>query len=510
MQRAWIPFIGFTSLLFMLLYLNAPLLMDDFWFLGNDPLSSDRWADVRRIMAERWPTESFRFGNFLVPALVLAVPKWIHALVTSLFIFWLLYSTPLLAGCRGGSTRGWLLAGAIVLCLPWYDFMFSTAFSANYVWALSLCSFALMMFLGSFGPSQPRGRRLWGACVLIILAGWCHEGMSLPMGCGCAAYLLMRLRGASRNTWIYTLCFVAGMLLMIVSPAFWNRADVTESNFLKYTLREALIMAAPGLSFYVPYLALFGASLALPAVRRRILAERGALPFLVMILVGTGVSLGIYFLYFKGPRQAMFPQWFSLIGLAYLSRFYAVTLGRAARICIDTAIAVIVSVNLIAAIMIQRKLTAEAAEITRLFRESPDGTVYYDNIPTRVDLSMLKSSVRQFNERVPMTFFSYHNAQGADKMLKLLPSALADFDTSLATPSRLTPGGYLYGSLIVTSPDNGGDDTAVITLVSPDGTETASRFRQLGFTDRAGNQWLLIIPHASTFDPTLRIADFHF
>lgn len=75
----------------------------------------------------------------------------------------------------GGAMLG---AAATWIAFPWYDYMQSLDFQANYVWTTVLVVFALMLADGICTASR---RRYLFAAVAVFFAGAMHEGFTLPL-----------------------------------------------------------------------------------------------------------------------------------------------------------------------------------------------------------------------------------------------------------------------------------------------------------------------------------------
>jgi hypothetical protein len=139
-----------------------------------------------------------------------------------------------------------------------------------------------------------------------------------------------------------------------------------------------------------------------------------------------------------------------------------------------------------------------------MYEESADGVIYFDNMLPHLSGSLFKSSMRQFNERVPLTDFSkYH---GGEKMLRILPEKLRGFSPSRAKASGKLPGGYIYNGCFVVA---GNVEIATNYLIwQPEGgKEIASRFKSSEFSDEGGNEWRLLTPHFRTLGDKRDIVD---
>lgn len=96
--------------------------------------------------------------------------------------------------------------------------------SFNYLWTAT----AVMLFLLYF--YRAKDRRLQAVdilvCPLALLAGWTHEGLTLPLSAGFVLWMAAgRRRALSGAAFPAVSCFVVGTLLCVFSPGTMNRAD---------------------------------------------------------------------------------------------------------------------------------------------------------------------------------------------------------------------------------------------------------------------------------------------
>lgn len=106
-----------------------------------------------------------------------------------------------------GSAFTWLL-GAIV-----------------YLWALVFTMSFLIML--RWLKDKPFNWKFLPLIVLSFFAGWSHEAIALPLSLSFALYLFLHRENIFHRTGTYCmLAYVAGMLMIISSPALWSRANI--------------------------------------------------------------------------------------------------------------------------------------------------------------------------------------------------------------------------------------------------------------------------------------------
>lgn len=165
-------------------------------------------------------------------------------------------------------------------------------------------------------------------------------------------------------------------------------------------------------------------------------------------------------------------------------------------------------VHLVAAIQLQRELMAQFRQVESLFTASGDGQVYMDLMQPHPDMSLYKTTVRQFNEKVPREMFSRYYDQSGHKSLTILPERLSGFKVGAGEPLRSAQGLYLFKGCIVALPDDSStSDTGHLTLVTTEGTTISSRYRGQLFKTAGGDTCRLITPHAVLINPAITITD---
>lgn len=95
----------------------------------------------------------------------------------------------------------------------------------TYLWALvmTMCFLFMLRWL----QNRNMNWKLIPLIPLSFLMGWTHEAIALPLSVACFLYLVIH-----RNKFFFKaknycmLAYILGMLMIVISPALWNRADV--------------------------------------------------------------------------------------------------------------------------------------------------------------------------------------------------------------------------------------------------------------------------------------------
>lgn len=371
-----------------LLYAVSPCNFDDFWFTPENWDGMGPWQKIAAcfdLSFERCThTDSGRFVNFTC-APFLAPPRWIFGIFMALCLWLTTRFMDWMAGCGYRSLRLWLILAAFVFILPWYDYMLSTIFALNYVWSsviiLSAYYFILRSVSGkSYGPVASAMIGL-----LCFVAGWAHEGLSIPLVCGTVlAFLILRKRPGKRMA-IYLTCLCLG-ILMIVSSSL-RRAAAGEFGYGRFAPFELAAHLAMSNLMAVVYALLLIVTAASARLRSRYRELSGTARFVAVSCAGAvAAGIAINFAVYVSPRTGWGVQLFGIIGSAALLPIFRFGFlkNRIVRFCVALTLAGAVLFNLTAALREQTELSREAREIVRIYTSGTDGVVFYDNIKPKL------------------------------------------------------------------------------------------------------------------------------
>lgn len=496
--------VAIVALLFVIIYAFSPLEADDYWFLEGTQGMSHGWQmflTACDTMKERWLTDTGRLGNIINPLFLALLPKWVFNVISGVAVFLMISFGCRLASVAPGSLRSYLLLAAIIFCYPWYDYLFCITFGINYVWGMALTLMAACYLL----RPQSSGLSIALISLLCFVAGWMHEGFGVPLSCGGVAVAVLRyFRHTLRRDYIIKLCSLGiGSLMICFSPVFWNRAENAVSNIYKFPLKEMIMQIGPGVAIFIAFIALLALVFSCRQWREKLLKSPGGVEKTLFFTVVLIVSLAVMIKYYNGPRTGAGVVMFASIGIIWLSRFMAIRLPGILRNLSNAVLTIAVILNLGYAAYAQKNLLREYSEVVTLFTASPSGTIYYDLTYPKADLSLFKTTVRQFHERIPKRQLAWYLDK--DKKMVILPKALEGLDAAnVKAASR--EGFYLYNGYIVMDPAIDLDSPQISVNV-PGNNKVLTRFRSDPFHDDAGKEWVFIMPHIQTLDEYLRISD---
>lgn len=490
---------GLIALMLTLLLSYVPLALDDLWFLkgvSGEP-GWHKFAGACGVLAERLYTDTGRLGNLISPLFLALFPKIIFNILSGLFFFLFVEGLRRLAQVRAGGLWSWLILLFCTLGLPWYDFLVIVTYSLNYLWAGTAAVWAACFLLRP--PSDKR--RYIPALAVCFIAGWMHEGFGIPLSA--ASLVLWFTRHGSRRMRYLSMAAMAGTLMTALSPAIWLRLGY-QSFGKDYPFTEALVHFGP---LFI-LLALFLLMLLLSRMGR-LRRDGTPLPtfrvlfFLVYVVVATAIALKFY----CGPRTTMSPLLFAFAGtVAIGASLPAPRVPRALRWTAVSLLMALLVAHMSAAIARQKVLKEEFDRIVRMFGTSPDGVIYADLLPAGIDLSLYKTTARQFHEVTPRHLFSSYYNHGDGRLLMLLPSRLKDFVPCGKDACASMPGVYISQGLIVALPGLI-EDGATVELTDAAGHARMSRVRVQTFRGADGHAYDYVVPHLRSFDPGFDIRD---
>lgn len=502
-RQFFVSIVVITGILFAILISLTPPGADDLLFFlpakGHVP-GFDLWDAMVEDFPRIWQTQSGRLGNFIAMPFLYLMPKWIFGSITGIFVTVLILLSCRLTVSRYGSIVSWLLYATIVFALPWYDYLPLVTYAVNYVWAATAVTATALCFL-NIDRYNKSATIL--SCILGFAAGWIHEGFGAPLCAGLVLAIVLNLRRITLRQILLFLCTVFGTCVTFLSPVFWSRS-MRESNFLlKFTYKEAVMQIGPAMLFLT----------ALLLIIIVVVSKRGGIKKMIksvpeMIFVGaTAASVVIFLKYYTGPRTGTPSILYSALGCAYFlsSHFRHINLKSGIVALIGIVVGLFGIIHLVYADVAQSRLSKEYEEVTILYQQSEDGTFYYDLTYPKVDLSLFKTSVRQFHEKVPKEFMRMYFSPEHDMVI--LPTAMQGFSPEKAVKSELTPSALIFKGWIVLPDSIGLDSFSRIHILTEDGKYISSRFRKDRFKDEIGRNFILVTPHVKVLDPSIKLRD---
>lgn len=502
-SRFFLCIASLTGVLIAILVSLTPPGADDLLFLlpakGHEP-GLELWSMMTGELDRIWETQSGRLGNFLaMPALYL-LPKWVTGVITGSLTTLIIILACRITGTVKGSVVSWLIYATIVLAYPWYDFLTLTTYAINYIWAAAVVVAAVACYLNI---KSVRGIRLAASCILIFSAGWMHEGFGAPMTAGLTLALVVKMKGIDRRQILAWACACAGTCMTLLSPTFWRRSEAETGLLEKLTYQEMLIQIGPAMLFVVVMTVMSMMVISIAKFRKHLLLSSRFLILSCASIVAAAICLRFY----CGPRTGAPAILFSALTCAYIISAYSCSrpTGKAIKWTVGILFGGFSILHLAYADVAQTKRSHEYHEIIRLYEMSEDGIFHYDLTYPEADLSLFKTSVWQFHQRVPKEFMRMYYKP--EHKMVILPTALEGFNPEKALKSSMTPGALIYNGWPIVPDSISTDSFHRIHILTESGEYLSSRFRIDHFDSSGYGHFSLITPHIKVLDPTLQIHD---
>lgn len=487
-------------MMYVAIFALTPMCVDDYFYsFHSASLTSpfDKAAAIWQNCWDRWHYDTGRLCNLMSPVFLGLLPKIVFSIISGFFIWMSVRLMCRLAEVRRGSTGSWVILFLVNFALPWFEHMFTVIFALNYVWpsALSLLFVYWMLNFNAVVEKQSTSRFVI-MCGIALLAGWMHEGFSVPVIAGLTAtWALTRHRPAKRE-FVLFLCFVVGFLLIVASPALWYRTENMVPYFRFLSLGRKIFYGIGCNSLFFG-LCLFLIYLVFRRRMKKLFVDAPNIrPLIIFILASSIAATALFFKFYTGPRMAWYATQLCSIGFVAVGNKVFRPVKRSVGHILKSAIVFLVFFNLIFAVVEQNKLYNESEEIVRLFLDSPNGDVFYDNIPRYISPSLYKTSIRYFNmER--LDFFSHYWRENDDVMLTLLPTRLKNFEPASATSCRSDSTLFIKDGLLVARESAvAGKDRIWIETTETGWTETTIHRKFFSAADNS--RWALIDPYISS------------
>ena len=493
-----------SGLLTALLRPLTPPGADDLLFMipakGHEP----GFGLIKKMIEELpwvWETQSGRLGNFVSMPFLYLMPKWIFGLITGLILSILILISCRLAKTRSGSIASWMLYATFIFAYPWYDYLTLVTYAINYIWAAAAVAAAMLFFLNVRNAS---GAACICGCLLSFIAGWMHEGFGAPFTAGLTLCIILKFihHNLDRREIAAWICAGIGTCMTFMSPVFWLRSQ-RETNFLlKFTYKEFFMQLGPALIFVIALIILTVMLILKHRQRKPMRYSIRAILFIGCAIASTTVFLK----YYTGPRTGAPVILYSAIGCGYLVRSLS---GRIYNRSLQWGIGVIIAsfsiIHLVYADASQVKCLQEYKQVTQLYQDSPDGTFYYDLSYPKADLSLFKTSVRQFHEKTPKAFMRQYFSP--EKDMVILPSEMKGFSPQKSRASQSAGNAMIYNGWIVLPGNADINSSSRLHIFTATGENLPSRFRIDRFNVAGYGEFILVTPHIKVLDPSIEIVD---
>lgn len=492
LKFAKIAYIVALAILFVgvaLMYALTPLMCDDLWYVMTSSGANSKLDALSSVWNEclrHWYTDTGRLANLINAPFLTIVPKWVFGILTAALTIGVTELSRRIIGVGVGSLPSWVILFGVVFMLPWLDYMFTVVFALNYIWSAAFAMLSLY-FVIKKQPESVHG--MCGAAICCVLAGWMHEGFTVPIMAGLAFWFLA-MRKINLKQIILVGAWMAGGVLILISPAFWLRTDGVTSGFFKFVAWERLASGLLYNCMTFVYISMLLYVLIYGKLRRKIFADHGW-AFSLLCLGICVVGSAIYYKFYLGSRMSFVMQLFGTIGVAWLLRYFKWASKGISNVLAAFFVITIMTVHYCESVCAQIVLRKEFYDIVKLYRSEPSGQIFYDNISPKIDLTLLRPSYRVFNEPNPQEEFSYY--YGPDRPnLTIVPTALKHIDMDKTTVADDSPL-FVYEGYVLYKDDE--LDLLSILVETDDGVVIPTRVKVKAFITDSDEKYYLVVPH---------------
>lgn len=275
------------------------------------------------------------------------------------------------------------------ICWPLHELKGSTDYFFNYIFSTAV----ILAFICLFNKSTGRRLsilRLIGLCLLALIAGASHEGLSVPVGFGLGCYLILTtffyrqagLPNATSAQWISVIFFGIGALFILLSPSclFRIRTESLPSGgwwisiLIDYVIRLYFVYIGIALFLFICFR---------KGMRYAINGAKGNLLYL-FIFIG-----GAILLYFTGVAKFRATWILFVISTILLTKVTAALRVFRNHGRLSAALSAGSLLLLIAFMtdlcMAQRRATLESRDIYDMMVKTPSGLIYYYDLSLEND-----------------------------------------------------------------------------------------------------------------------------
>lgn len=487
----------------------VPYMYDDLSFIntykshdsGNSGFSLQALIDFSK---EVRANDNGRLANVLSPVATLFTPKWLFAVITGLVVS---LSFGLIIHIAGIKKKNRAPAFVILwisslVFLPWRNAIMVNDYLLNYVYS----SLAILLFIYLFSVTTRKVLSLFWlfiSMLVAIIAGWFHEGFSVPLACSVALFLLGGKLKFSRQTWILAIFFFLSSVWVVTSPGIISRAGNVVNG---RSLTESVTFFVSCMPAFLILCGFFFTSWFLPSLREytRKLMQK---PEFFLSVFASFFSM-IVILVVKADSRASWPvELYSLIAIfSYFPFFFPGGFNKNMNIAAGV-LAIIGVLFFINVIRFQRLLYIQDKEIISLMESSKTGTIFYDlTDPNKKRLETFFLPVS--NQWVTSFQYIALNSRYDDKSDKnvkyyaVVPAALKDYRPSKSLSMKGNAGISSFNNILVAPAsefsyrdDNQYADEYNYDVITEDGRLHPSEiFFRLRFNSPDGNYYVYVRP----------------
>ncbi len=487
----------------------VPFQLDDIWYADlykgfNDGSGRFSFGEFCETGLYHWLHQNGRLGNLLCPLFVAVFPKWLTAFFVGLCSA-LLYcvSVKLYAGSRRvGITELLLFLLAFAVLLPWHDNIMVADFALNYLLSALFNVLFILLFSGMQACRRVAGKFFLLASVSVaFMAGWMHEGVSLPVLCGLTVLLIRRHFKFVAFEWVLAISYAAGAVLVAFSPGLWGRIDGVDVGGVSFSVRHMLRT----LALCFPVSGFLTAVVCTGCLCKRLRERIGNVisSDLFVLLVCIMVSSYFIVIFSKASfRAAFFSELLGIVLVFRLSVNLIPSFCRRVRIAACGLCIVVLCAFYSGVLFWQYRIYEQCRYIYVELENRP--VLFADMVEYSPWYTLGQTTDGLW--RNPLQFHVLNEHYGANKQVVVLPYSLKGFDCDRAVALGGDAGAVVYeGYTLIPQNDALAAESqhqpygemymnAGFRVKNSDGREYGIYSALIGFNDKDGCVWYLLRP----------------
>ena len=363
----------------------TPYVLDDIVFRncylkhsgGSESFSLSALVDFAREVRDY---DNGRLANILSPIATMMVPRWLFALITGIGVA-AMYMMMLKIASIPSKMRPYAILSVwlfSLVLLPWRNNIIVNDYLLNYLYS-SLAILAFVLLLSKSAQRRLKVGQMSAAIVIALVAGWFHEGFSIPLCGAMGIYAISRRFRLPAQWWLLAIVFGLSSLFVFLSPGILSRAGrelngqgISEKIKVLCTVLPAVLLLS----------GIILSAFFLPQVKRimKCVMMRPA----IFMLVFASLFAGIIVLMVNSDQRAGWPaELYAMTVLLAFIPFCHVERRKNALKVVAWLAYIAICGFFVNVLVWQHRFYRQHMEIVRLMEESRSGTAFYDIIDPR-------------------------------------------------------------------------------------------------------------------------------
>lgn len=458
-----------------------------------------------------------RLANFIAPVMSGLFPHLLFSVLTGCIVAFIFLLINVIARiprtARGFACLAVCVASLILL--PWRDWIIINDYALNYLYSSALILSFIYVLELSVRTRLNNFFYLPGAILLAIIAGWFHEGFSVPICGALFFYTIYKKFKLPWTWWIPTLCFGLAALFSALSPGIIERASTEYGGYSMSEQLRVIVTALPAVVLMV-ILTLF--SLRLKWMETiACFKNQSFFVLFVAALLSAVMCLSVH----SAARASWPAELYAMTCDIWLCRILFSKLQPRRFSRLSRPLFIILYLGFIAffvnLLVWQYKFLELHNEICDKIEDSRSGTVYHDfdfRDVAAADLQTLRMATnRQWVSPIMYRVLNDRDFNSS-KQIAVVPAALSDYDPdsvrNIAGNARVA----LYNDVLIAdpdimNPDVNADNSLYDFTFTDSHTMTGVECLRIKFMDNKGKLRVYIRPKSTVPVTAIRSIDTH-